>query len=330
MKKFIVTFSILVLILSAGYSQNPDKNNIGKYTYTRLPLKPLPKEYKAYVIEANTASGDKYVRDIIMGGINIAGFQKSADGSSDFRVFVDEYPFEHTSPERQTTVRTQKKDGVETKTTYYYYTWTTSYKMKAIVYNHLNESVYSKDFDLGGKHATGENTNQSDAYKEYSNTLQTLKRKAMDGGVDNLNSDLNSLFGYYPCWFTPDIYTIKAKKFDYSDFDQAFTLANEACQTVMQDENAIDAAKDKFEQAMVIWNKALAEFDPEVKKVRIDKDVAFAANYNVGICQLLMKQYDNCLASMEKCRELKKMGGGVAEIKNIAEDSKKRAEANGI
>ncbi|MBN2612240.1 MAG: hypothetical protein JXB00_11835 [Bacteroidales bacterium] len=330
MKKIIGVFIVTVFCLSFGYSQNPDKNSVGKYNYIRLPLKPLPKEYKSYVVEVSTASGDKYIRDIIMGGINVAGFQKSADGSFDFKVFIDEYPYETTKPEQKTSVKKYTKDGVEKTETYYYYVWSSSYKIKAVLYNQTNEPVYNKEFDLGGNHSTGEKGNPSDAYKEYGNMLGSNKQNAMKNGIGNLNSDLNNLYGYYPSWFTPDIYTIKAKKFDYSDFDQAFTLANEACQIVIGDENAVDAARGKFEEAIAIWNKALAEFNPEVKKARVDKDVAFAATFNIAISQLLMKQYNECVVTVEKCRELKKSGGGILELKNLAEDMQKRAAANAI
>ena len=133
----------------------------------------------------------------------------------------------------------------------------------------------------------------SDAEKE------DLQRKAMYQNLDIINKDMNSKFGFVKVSKEIELYSVKDKKNNYSDYEQAYTLAFEGFLGLESESTRPDAIA-KLKQAAVIWEKALLESNPEDKKARIDKNVTQATLFNLIEAYILSNEFSKAESSMGK------------------------------
>ena len=285
----------LLTLMSIGFvnAQNLDKNKV-TFKYTRMPLTPFPEEIKAYNVKMDlgyVSQGDSRtdIENKIKSVAEIDHLEKTVrDGVQLFIRIENYYKSEKIVKE---TVKEEKRGDEKVKVTYYAYSFDYKYPMyfEARIPNEVDP--FSADFI---NNSDGMKTFNSPQFKSRSELSKwwnsNYKTKQSQLRRDILNSNLNSLkgfladrFGYQVVSETMKLVTVKKfKKFEYTDVNNAFTLASEAFGLIKEDEMLFnDAFKNKITEAINIWKKALEESDTENKKTRINKKVTEAIYVNI-------------------------------------------------
>ncbi len=328
MRKLILVTFALAFLQVLGFAQKPIKENLKKYQYTQLPNTPLPKEYKNYMVISSSSTS--YREDIINNAFNIAGYTKVEDANNDFKIRVKEQEIIFSDAERKDEKKVYKKDGVE-KTYYeYHFEFKVTHKVSADVF-HSKSGEKITDFEIfdNGKVLKSKVSKSSkDAFDIYKKYKSSLKNSLLTDKLASINHVFNERIGFPVKGDFLHLYKVKPKKHKYNDYDEALEVAMQGADIVIANENDIEKAKPHFNKAIELWNVALKESDVDNKKARINKKVTALTHYNIAMCQFLMKDYEACIAAMEKATDAVRGFSNARHYIDKATELLKRVEAN--
>lgn len=118
--------------------------------------------------------------------------------------------------------------------------------------------------------------------------------------VATINNYLNDKVGYPKKQYGLEIHTVKkGKDFDYTDLLNAWTAAQDGFLKVEYPEKDAEV-KQKLQQAIDIWAKALLESNVNERKTRIDKEVTAAIYVNMAQAYLWIGDYTSAELSCNK------------------------------
>lgn len=327
MKKVLLAlFSAMLLVPT--FAQKDKRDYFGEYKYTQLPLSPLPENYKSYSVTAETQWDDPYRRDLMFDAIHLEGFEKVRSGAHQFVVKIEEYPFRVNDYKKETKVVKEKKDGIEKSVNYYYYTFSTQYRVRVEVLGDNGSTLMSDAYDLGQEFKTKEYQNSNQAYEDYDKLKKSARENALKGAMERINMELNSRYGFPRMSEKLFAYNVKPKKYTYEEFDRAFADAQSALQVSNANENNIEGVKEKLQPAIDVWTEALKNSDLEDKKAKINKNVTCVCYYNLGTAYLLLHEYDKAVENFRKMNDVKKMFAVTDRLESLAMDLKRREAAN--
>lgn len=329
MKSRIFVFTlVLAMIAGVSFAQKVDREPLGYYSYTQLPIDVSLKAYKTYKV-INKDDMDAYKKDKMVAAINLAGFEKKeASEDADFIIEIQEYPIKFGDSERQTRVETYKKDGVEKKINHYYYTIKATYKYKIRLYTNLDNIIYSDELSGDETVKGDEDTDSSKAYDKYKAKRRSFADNLISSKVGVFNDRINNKYCFPVKKERIESAYIKAKKFNYDDYTAAFKSMKEGFGIVSNDENAIEQAMPSFDKAIEGFKKMLTEADPENRKARVNKSVTALLYANIGNSYFLMKEYDKAQEAFNMGSEYKNNIGDMRHMKNLSEDLQKRKTVN--
>jgi hypothetical protein len=186
---------------------------------------------------------------------------------------------------------------------------------------HLNDykMMTGKTFD--SRSAVYEGMDEDKYFEEY-------EKKILDQSMKEINEYINSRFGYSTVKREITLNNVESKKMDYSDFQTAYTATTEGL-PLLKDKKKDAVAKLKT--AIEIWNKALAESNPDDKKSRIDNDVTYATAMNLIEIGAVTDDFASAEAAAEKAKNLKMSKKEKAALDKSVEflkEQKVRWEAN--
>lgn len=118
------------------------------------------------------------------------------------------------------------------------------------------------------------------------------QRNAVTQTTGAINSYLTEKIGYPMKSRKTEIRTAKSKDHDYTDLLTAFTNFQDGVLN-LQYKDKKQAAKDKLQAAVTIWEKALTESNLNDKNARIDKNVTAALYVNLMEAYLWMDDFSN-------------------------------------
>lgn len=290
----------------------PQAPQIIPFTYNKpYPRKPM--ELK----EINTSS--------VMAAVKVDGMKQSAN-----------YPVKVTLTwegfERGTIQERKTGSGASTK---YRYTITYRHPVslkaefpgKGIILNErINateqmRSFQTQDFKTSGEFKLWWIDNQEKFWQERQD--QVVMQNMQD-----INTHLNDRFGYTEMWRNTDIFTIKSKDYDYSDFQKAYQAAQDGMNKLIYKDKQTQAQQSLL-NAVNIYNTILQESDLNNKKARVDKWVTAATYVNIAECYMWLNDFSNAEISMSKAEDIdiNKYNRECRELKRILADQKMRAEA---
>lgn len=159
---------------------------------------------------------------------------------------------------------------------------------------------------------------------------QERQDQAILDNVSGINTFLNDKFGYVEMTRKTDLFTIKSKDFDYSDYQKAFQAAQDGMSKIQYKDKQAEV-KLKLQEAADIYNKALAESDLNNRKARIDKHVTAATYVNLAEVYVWLGDWSNAEITIGKAEniDIGKYNRECRELKGILADRKIRAQANG-
>lgn len=147
--------------------------------------------------------------------------------------------------------------------------------------------------------------------------------------VETINAYLNEKVGYPNKQRTIEVFTVKSKDFDYGDYLSAFTAAQDGYLKVEYGDSKAADVKQKLQQAIDTWNKALLESDINNRKARIDAHVTAATYINLANAYCWMGDYVNAELSCNKALgvDIGKYNRDARPLIEFIRFQKQRAEA---
>lgn len=145
-----------------------------------------------------------------------------------------------------------------------------------------------------------------------------------------INTYLNEKVGYPNKQRTIEIYTVKSKDFDYGDYLNAYTTAQDGFLKVEYGAAKDAEVKQKLQAAISIWETALKESNINDKKARIDRTVTAATYINMAQAYCWMGDYVNCELNCNKALgvDVGKYNREARPLLEFVRNQKQRAEAN--
>jgi len=109
---------------------------------------------------------------------------------------------------------------------------------------------------------------------------EMLENETVENNLSIIQRILNDNYAFKKVNYMADIYLVKDKKVDYSDYQNAYLAVIEGYNSLTEDYEKV-AAKAKINEAIAIWEKALLESDVQNKKARIDEEVTYITYLNL-------------------------------------------------
>lgn len=264
--------------------------------------------------------------------LGLEGFSQANEG--DLKIEVTMFGYEEEEPklitEKGSEYRSNGKGkGGQTVTVYTYY-----------ITHKYRHPISLKVTNKNGKVLVDEIFPEISEWTEYK-TNKTKERPGFSGprmteeaqnaivekNMKIIQEYINNNFGYPVKDRKTEIYYIKDKKVDYSDYQIAYETIY-AAYNQYYDEN--DASLEKIKQAISIWEKAMKESNPSDKKARIDNDVTYATLVSLAEAKMWIGEYVEAEGYLNKTVSLKtskKEEELVANLREFIKDQKVRAQA---
>lgn len=293
---------ILVLLTSIAFiSITAQRVDLDRFNFTAsyrdFPDEPLPAEYKTYNvrIEAAPSLGLGYSAVNLENIISIEGLKKvTGTGHITIIAILDDIVVEKTETIERVHV-TKDKQNVEVRKSYFATEMTYSFSARATVYDYKGNTVISNHilFERENKRTfkTSEYSNPVDAANNFNNKILEIKsnlsKQLVSSAIGNLNSYLNSNYGYAIQKVNDIFWVLNNKKHpEYSEHQKAWNNFKSAI-VLMSPDESLEKVKDKMKPVIAYYEKVKTIYtgsDKEAKKLR------YASYYNLAKIYLYLDQ----------------------------------------
>ncbi|MBL4703547.1 MAG: hypothetical protein JKY54_03440 [Flavobacteriales bacterium] len=291
----------------------------------RLPYKPSPRHTSV------TYSGPKYDKAMLRDTyLNLEGFNQDPTNALKYTIKIYDW-FETHQLKNKEMVR--RKDGVSTK--YYVYEYTGEYKLP------ISLKVETPDGKiLYNKMVPGTETNTKWTSKSYNSrsqltsavniaaTVENKQQTCLQQNLEFVNNFCNDMFGFPIREESTTSFTVKSKKVDYTDFDNAAEAFKTALQNMLTEEDI-----SGFETAIGIWDGAIIENAAAGKKGRLKKkNLLMGTIFSIVEAKMWQGKYEEAIAATKRIDGHKPSKGDENQAKAYVErinDMIQRQKANG-
>ena len=308
MKKLILVF-FTALFFSSGFAQRVDLDRFNfTASYRDFPDEPLPAEYKTYNvrIEASPSLGLGYSATNLENLISIEGLKKvTGTGHITIIAMLDDIVIEKTETKERVQV-TKDKNNVEVRKSFFATEMTYSFSARATVYDYKGNTVVSNYilFERENKrtYKAAESSNPVEAANNFNNKVLEIKsnlsKQLVNGAVSNLNSYLNTNYGYAIQKVNDIFWVLNNKKHpEYSEQQKAWNNFKNAI-VLMNPDESLEKVKEKMKPVIAYYEKVKTIYtgsDKEAKKIR------YASYYNLAKIYLYL---DDPVAAMREADAL--------------------------
>jgi hypothetical protein len=290
--------------------------------YKEIPPQPKPKEVHHQRVFDKNVLTSTYLK--------LDGFKNLPDNA--VKITATLYGFENTTPELKSSVITEYDYGSKSsyQVTTYWYELQYKHPIGLKVELPDGQTIMDETLEKVGKYTTVKSNSSKGNYPTFNEEAFTanLQSKIVEENMKIINDYLNNKYGFSRIKRTSVIYRVEPKKFTYDDFQQAYESAVAGYGLLATD---FKNANLKINAAIELWEKALTEFNPNEKKVRIDEDVARAAHFDLAEAYLWTYNFEKADADLSKIIGLnpsKKEEKAVEALRELMKDIKARWEAN--
>ncbi|RSK35303.1 hypothetical protein [Hymenobacter metallilatus] len=140
---------------------------------------------------------------------------------------------------------------------------------------------------------------------------------------------LDSRLGQRTLTRSTRVVVVTDKNINYDEFPQAYEKAVMGYKLLAQPNRSADAAK-QMQEALALWNKALAESNPKDKKARIDAKVTAATLLNAAEANLWLNNFDEAERLLVKLKllDISRYTEAAKELDVLLQDQRTRYLAN--
>ena len=308
MKKLILVFCTTLLFISA-FAQRVDLDRFNfTASFRDFPDEPLPTEYKTYNvrIEASPSLGLGYSAVNLENMISIEGLKKVAGtGHITILAMLDDIVIERTETKERVQV-TKDKNNLEIRKSFFATEMIYSFSARATVYDYKGSTVISNyilsDRENKRTYKTSEYSNPVDAANNFNNKILEIKsnlsKQLVNGAISNLNSYLNTNYGYAIQKVNDIFWVLNNKKHpEYGEHQKAWNNFKNAI-VLMNPDEPLDKVKEKLKPVIAYYEKVKTIYtasDKEAKKLR------YASYYNLAKIYLYL---DDPTAAMREADAL--------------------------
>lgn len=308
MKKLILVFCTTLLFISA-FAQRVDLDRFNfTASFRDFPDEPLPTEYKTYNvrIEASPSLGLGYSAVNLENMISIEGLKKVAGtGHITILAMLDDIVIERTETKERVQV-TKDKNNLEIRKSFFATEMIYSFSARATVYDYKGSTVISNyilsDRENKRTYKTSEYSNPVDAANNFNNKILEIKsnlsKQLVSGAISNLNSYLNTNYGYAIQKVNDIFWVLNNKKHpEYGEHQKAWNNFKNAI-VLMNPDEPLDKVKEKLKPVIAYYEKVKTIYtasDKEAKKLR------YASYYNLAKIYLYL---DDPTAAMREADAL--------------------------
>lgn len=159
--------------------------------------------------------------------------------------------------------------------------------------------------------------------------MRKLDDDVMKANMKLVAELLDSRFGQRTITRNTSVVVVTDKKVNYDEFPQAYEKALLGYKLLAQPTRTADAVK-QMEEAVALWNKALAESNPKDKKARIDAKVTAAALLNAAEANMWLNNFDEAerLLARLKLLDIYRYNEAAKELSVVLQDQRTRYLAN--
>jgi tetratricopeptide (TPR) repeat protein len=159
--------------------------------------------------------------------------------------------------------------------------------------------------------------------------MRKLDEDLMKDNMKLVAEMLDSRFGQRTITRNTSVVVVMDKKINYDEFPQAYEKALMGYKMLAQPARAAEAVK-QMEEAVALWNKALAESNPKDKKARIDAKVTAAALLNAAEANMWLNNFDESerLLAKLKLLDISRYNDAAKELSTVLQDQRARYQAN--
>lgn len=298
-----------------------------KKPYPMMPRKRMveepyyPKVYSssslatyASVEGMNKNTGNDVIITILMDGFEIGGVE-----------------------DRMNVSERKNKDGSVTKVYTYWKDVSFKHGMAVRVESPVNGIImdeYINEFSNFATRATTQYNNKGDLDRYWmanqNSFLNQLDDEVTMAHLKFIKEMLDNRYGFLTMTRNTEIRTVKQKKFDYSDVQTAYETALAGYNSIQSGGLDKTEAKGQLAKACEAWETVVAEYDPNVKKARIDEKIEMAMRLNLMEAYIFLDEYEkakmhyNKIMANGKNRDKKDAGA----LNSFLEDQKMRFMAN--
>jgi tetratricopeptide (TPR) repeat protein len=125
------------------------------------------------------------------------------------------------------------------------------------------------------------------------------QKNAAAEAIPGINDYLNEKFGYPVKARSLEVYTVKSKDYDYTDYLNAYQAFQDGVM-MLQYPNQLAQAQAKLQTAIDLWNNALKESNINDKKARVDKTITACTYVNLAEAYIWMNDFSNAEINANK------------------------------
>ncbi len=367
MKYIQLIFLILIFVTNQNIWAQRIGKEAFKFTYIQLPYSPLPENIKTYSAEIDagginfkgihlvkplayieTGSKNNYgsVEQCEIDFLDLPGYSRISE-NADLHIGVKLTRLSAVNKIMKSGkgIFIENKERVERKIYYYEFSYSFSaeagifYKNGDTLWHEVLMNTVNKPARFGfvsdDQVSGGPRQNFGASYTtpdELENYFQ--QRFLLDQEIEWTREQLfkvkNRLFNEYgkPLVFQKmDFITGKGRKADYSDLDTALVKVARFIELFQKTGEENNAALE-MKSAIELWENALKEADLSDKKARINEEIASGLNYNIGLANVCLANFDACEEYFEKASTTKDGQKLVRDVVAWAKDYEKRIKIN--
>jgi len=243
--------------------------------------------------------------------LSLDGYEKGTYNPVFITVQLKDFEKKETTSKSKTT-----GEGENTKTTT---TYSTKYKIpvKLTVESAINGILYDDVLPVSTEYYTyvSKSSPTFDEVKQFAtNDLLSYTGKYLDNNYGKTKMNLK----------TSVVLIKKFKKYTYNEHEEALPYALSGYKNMY-----LDPAKSisSFNKAINIWEKVLEEYNPNNKKARVNREVAFYTMLNIGEAYMWIDNYekaDEYFSRMEATMPDWRNNKRLKDSKNRLQDRKER------
>lgn len=289
MKKIVVTvFSLVSFICLFAQRVDLDRFNFTA-SYRDFPDEPLPAAYRTFNvrIEAAPSLGLGYSASNLESIIRVEGLKKViGTGHVTILAILDDIVFERAETKERIQL-TKDKQGVEIRKSFFSTEMTYSFGARASVYDYKGNTILSNyilsDREDKKTYRTQEYSNPVDALNSFNNRILDVKsnlaKQLVNAAISNLNSTLNSRYGYSVQRVNDIFWVLNNKRHpEYAEQQKAWNNFKSAI-VLMNPDEPLDKVRERMKPVIDYYEKVKTVYtasDKEGRKLR------YASYYNLA------------------------------------------------
>lgn len=259
-----------------------------KPPYPEMPK--LKEELDEPILTTDISAG------VVDGSVRLEGFDKGEGGA------VITISFEGLK--NATVVRKVTGSAATTK-----YEYTAQYEMPVTLQIEVPGQglIVNENINFGSKSKLINKFDSEYSYQywridNYDEFWKTLQQQELTSILSNINNIVNDKCGFPTKTYATEVYTVKKHKgHNYSDLIDAYTKAKSGYDLIYKDLSKSDA-KSKLQQAVSVWENALAESDMNDGKSRINEKVTALIYVNLAEAYLWMDDWSTADSYIQKAK----------------------------